>query len=83
MKVKMLQDKAGTANAIGSISMTYEKGVTYDMNESWAKVLASTWIENGVAEEIGKIEKKIVKPKETKKQTKKVKEVKIEETDKE
>ena len=79
----MLQDKAGTANAIGSISMTYEKGVTYDMNESWAKALANTWIENGVAEEIGKIEKKIVKPKETKKQTKKVKEVKIEETDKE
>ena len=79
----MLQDKAGKANAIGSISMTYEKGITYDMNEDWAKALANAWIENGVAEEIGKIEKKIVKPKETKKVTKKIKEVKIEETDEE
>ena len=83
MKIKMLKDKAGTANAIGSISMTYEKGVTYDMNDSWAKVLANTWIENGVAEEIGKIENKIVKPKETKKQTKKVREEKIEKTEEE
>ena len=83
MKIKMLQDKAATANQAGSISMTYEKGVTYDMNESWSKNMANTWIENGVAEEIGKIEKKIVKPKETKKETKKSKVIKIDIEDKE
>ena len=83
MKIKMLQNKAATANKTGSVSMTYEAGVTYDMNEDWSKALGDKFIENGVAEEIGKIEKKIVKPKETKKETKKIKEVKIDETDKE
>ena len=81
----MLQDKAATANQAGSISITYEKGVTYDMNEAWSKNMAGTWIENGIAEEINKIEKKIVEPKETKKETKKqkkIKVVKIEETEK-
>tara|TARA_R100000773_G_C4193985_1_gene98836 strand:- start:548 stop:799 length:252 start_codon:yes stop_codon:yes gene_type:complete len=83
MKIKMLKDKAATANQVGSISMTYEKGVTYDMNETWSKNMANTWIENGVAEEIGKIEKKIVKPKETKKETKKSKVIKVDIEDKE
>ena len=79
MKIKMLQDKAATANSTGSISMTYEAGITYDMNEDWSKALGDKFIENGVAEEIGKIEKKIVKPKETKKS--KVVKVEIEDKD--
>ena len=83
MIIKMLKDTAATAIQAGSISMTYEKGVTYDMNESWSKNMANTWIENGVAEEIGKIEKKIVKPKETKKETKKSKVIKVDIEDKE
>ena len=67
MKIKMLKDKAGTANAIGSVSMTYEAGVTYDMEDGWGKALAETFIDGGYAEAVGKIEKKVVKPKETKK----------------
>ena len=59
--------------------MTYEAGITYDMNEDWSKALGDKFIENGVAEEIGKIEKKIVKPKETKKS--KVVKVEIEDKD--
>ena len=69
----MLKDKAGTANAIGSVSKTYEAGITYDMEESWAKALADTFIDGGYAEEIGKIEKKVVKPTEKKVQKKEVK----------
>ena len=52
MKIKMLKDKAGTANAIGSVSITYEAGVTYEMNDDWAKNLADKYIANGDAEEI-------------------------------
>jgi hypothetical protein len=73
MKIKMLKDKAGTANAIGSVSITYEAGVTYEMNDDWAKNLADKYIANGDAEEIKAIEKKIVKPTQTKVQKKEVK----------
>ena len=69
----MLKDKAGTANAIGSVSITYEAGVTYEMNDDWAKNLADKYIANGDAEEIKAIEKKIVKPTQTKVQKKEVK----------
>tara|TARA_R100000278_G_C5410896_1_gene143034 strand:- start:245 stop:478 length:234 start_codon:yes stop_codon:yes gene_type:complete len=66
MKIKMIKDSAGMANSIGSVSMTYEAGVTYDMTEDWQKGIAQVFINEGWAEEIGKIEKKVVKPKETK-----------------
>jgi hypothetical protein len=73
MKIKMLKNKAGTGNAIGSVCITYEAGVTYEMNDVWAKNLADKYIANGDAEEIKAIEKKIVKPTQTKVQKKEVK----------
>jgi len=80
MKIKMLKDKAGTANAIGSICITYEAGATYEMNDVWAKNLADKYIANGDAEEIKDIEKKVVKPTQTKvekKETKKKSKLKL------
>ena len=66
MKIKMTKDSAGMANSMGSVSMTYEAGVTYEMKEEWQKGIAKVFVNEGWAEEIASIEKKVVKPTETK-----------------
>ena len=70
MKIKMLKDSAGAGNQMGSVSITYEAGQTYEMKEGWQKGIADVFINEGWAEEIKSIEKKVVKPTETKKEKK-------------
>ena len=66
----MIKDSAGAGNETGSVGITYEAGQTYKMEAPWQKAIAQVFINEGWAEEIGKIEKKVVEPTETKKEEK-------------
>ena len=67
MKIKMKKTIVGANSALGNVTMSYDEGKTYDMNEEWSKDIALAWISMDIAEEVKAIKKetKIVAPKET------------------
>lgn len=44
-KIKMRRTVTGAANAAGSVSMDYEKGHVYPMDEPWQRDLAKIFVE--------------------------------------
>lgn len=67
MKIKMKVDHVAKADDLGASTMLYKKDQEYTFTTEWQMQLGAKWIENGKAEKVGiKVEKKIVKPTETK-----------------
>ena len=73
MKIKMKKNIVGANSALGNVTMSYDEGKTYDMNEEWSKDIAIAWISMDYAEELKEapvkeikivkpIEKKVIKP---------------------
>ena len=73
MKIKIKTTIDGATSALGNVTMSYEEGNTYDMNEDWSKEIALAWISMDVAEElvatpvkevkvVKPVEKKVIKP---------------------
>ena len=42
----------GANSALGNVTMSYDEGKTYDMNEEWSKDIALAWISMDIAEEV-------------------------------
>jgi hypothetical protein len=61
MKITMLQSTKGAADGSGSTTRIYAAGEEMDAKLPWQKVLASAFVDAGVAEET-----KVVAPTETK-----------------
>jgi hypothetical protein len=61
MKVKMIVDARGSANASGNATKIYQKEEILDCKESWQEDLAKIFVSEGQAQEL-----KAVEPKETK-----------------
>lgn len=51
MRIKMICNKVGAANEMGSASKSYLKGETYDMELPWELDLAQIFLSNGWAVE--------------------------------
>tara|TARA_R110000823_G_scaffold109303_2_gene229006 strand:- start:143 stop:448 length:306 start_codon:yes stop_codon:yes gene_type:complete len=67
MKIKMTKTMCGASNNIGSKSMDYMSGITYDMSADWQKIIAQVFIDNDGAELIGEtISTKVDSPTEIK-----------------
>ena len=81
MKIKMKKTIDGANSALGNVTMSYDEGKTYDMNEDWSKDIAFAWISMDYAEELKEapvkakkvatpvIEKKVVAPTNTQAET--------------
>jgi hypothetical protein len=67
MKIMMLKNAVGMANASGGETVTYEAGKEYEGKEGWQVKTFSFFVSNGVANEVGGN----AAPAETKKSTKK------------
>ena len=67
MKIKMKVDHVAKSDDLGTATMVYKKDQEYTFTTVWQMQLGAKLIENGKAEKVGiKVEKKIVKPTETK-----------------
>jgi len=53
MKVMMIKNAVGMANASGGATMTYEAGKEYDGSEAWQVKTLSYFVKQGVAHEVG------------------------------
>tara|TARA_Y100000004_G_scaffold194440_1_gene259023 strand:- start:1055 stop:1285 length:231 start_codon:yes stop_codon:yes gene_type:complete len=71
MKIKMIMNAVGSANASGNASKTYEKDEIMECNLPWQKDLARTFVDNGLAMELKMEEVKEKKKTSSKKVTKK------------
>ena len=54
MKITMTQTMVGSANQVGSASMEYVRGQSYDMTMPWQIDLANVFVDNGWASEQGR-----------------------------
>ena len=67
MKIKMKVDHVAKADDLGASTMVYKKDQEYTFTTEWQMKMASKWVNNGKAQNVGsKIEKTVVKPTETK-----------------
>ena len=71
MKIKMNQTLVGASNSLGTASMDYVEGETYDMSQDWQESLGQVFIDNNFASDVGGGKKKKVDaPTETKSKAK-------------
>ena len=63
MKILMLESRLGAANALGSRTTLYRRGVLYDLPSAWGAALAESFVAAGWAEPHGAAGSAGTKPK--------------------